>query len=321
MKKQKKSAWDPKNFALCRGVLALVLAFALMIINGFGFVYLLSSPTEITDGSGLAMNRYVSADVTYVMDICGEEVNEAGESVYYYAVTPLGNRFALIRFPADMLADVSALNQATLDFLTGESSVMGFHMPLVGMSKQADAEVYSLLFDWFEENKTWMSAAGVIGEDANATSYLVANVLQVDYAGSMPNTLSVLFSLAELVLVIYAIIVFIRMAQGKYNVDKKALKKAKREAEKAQKAAVKAEAETTAKAAQNKLAEEAKTAAAMLQETEAPADTSPCHCEASPQTGCGNPSSEEAPAEEVTAETAAEETPAEETAVTENADA
>lgn len=218
-----------KIFAICRMGVALVIAVVLLAVTGFGFVYPLTEAVEVSDGAELAGNKYVSADLNFIMSICGEEVKADGEAVAYYAIAPVGNQFVVLRFYADTHADVQALTDATMDFLTGETSVMRVHMPVKGMVSEADEAVQELLSQWFESNKDWMSAAGVVGPEPTAEAYLSSQMIRVDMAGTMSIEYTVALSVIALLMVLYAIIELCFMLRGKQEKPAKAEKKVKKE--------------------------------------------------------------------------------------------
>lgn len=221
-----------KIFALCRMGVALVAAIVLLAVTGFGFVPMLSGPVEITDGAELAGHSYVSYDLEYVMTVCGEEVRDNGDVTAYYAIAPVGNRFVVLRFPAELHSDVLSMTDATLAYLGGESSVMKIHMPVKGMVSQGSVDVYSLLSQWFESNKEWMSNAGVVGASPLAENYLVTEVIEVDRLGSLSGEYTVALSVIAMLLVIYAVVELCFMGKKKEEPAKAQKKEKPAKAEK-----------------------------------------------------------------------------------------
>lgn len=244
-----------KIFALCRMGVALVIAVVLLAVTGFGFVPMLTDPVEVTDGTQLADSSYVSCDLSYVMTVCGEEVKENGDVVAYYAIAPIGNRFVVLRFPAELHSDVLSMTDATLAYLGGESSVMKIHMPVEGMVSQGSVAVYSLLSQWFESNKEWMSNAGVVGASPLAEDYLVSEVIEVDRLGALSGEYTVALSVLALLLVVYAVVELCFMGKKKDAPAKKEKKEKPAKAEK--KEEVKAEPVTEAASEEELPAEEA----------------------------------------------------------------
>lgn len=286
---------NKKNFAFLRAALAVVLAVAVVAVSGFACVYQCKGPTAVQDGAQLADERYVSADVKWIMDVCGEEVNSAGKTLYYYAVAPVGNRFVLLRFGANMLDDLTALEKSTMDYLTGTSMAMDIHLPVRGMVEKAQPGAYSLLSEWFNNNIEWMNLAGVVGENPSASEYLANEVILVDQVGAMHYLASLGLTVLAALLVLYAVVELLLVASGFYKDSKVAARVAKRL--KAKKEKEKAAAKEAEKAAE-----------------EAPAVTEEAPNEEAP--------TEEAPAEEAPAEEASiEEVPVEETAAAEEAPA
>lgn len=219
---------NKKYFAFLRAALAVVLAAAVVAVSGFAFVYQCKGPTAVQDGAQLAGERYVSADVKWIMDVCGEEVSSEGKTLYYYAVAPVGNRFVLLRFGADMLDDLTALEKSTMDYLTGTSMAMDIHLPVRGMAEKAQPGAYSLLSEWFNANIEWMNLAGVVGENPSASEYLANELILVDQVGAMHYLASLGLSVLAALLVLYAVAELLLVASGFYKDSKVAARVAKR---------------------------------------------------------------------------------------------
>lgn len=201
------------KMALIRMGIALVLAMVLLAVTGFGFIPLLAGPVEVADGQELEGQRYVSADLEHVMTLCGEEVK--GETVVaYYAIAPIGNRFVTLRFDAALKGDIEQMVEATTAYLGGESRVMTVHMPIKGMVKEAGDDVYALLSQWFEANKDWMAAAGVVGPEPVEEEYLAAELIRVDELGSLKGSTTVALSAVAALLVLYALVELCFVAFG-----------------------------------------------------------------------------------------------------------
>ena len=259
-----------KIFALCRMGVALVVAVVLLAVTGFGFVYPMAGAMEVTDGTELAGNKYVSTDLKYIMTVCGEEVKADGTAVAYYAIAPVGDQFVILRFGAQAHGDVQTLAEATMDYLSGESSIMRVHMPVRGMAAPADAAVQELLSQWFEANKDWMSAAGVVGPEPKAEDYLCGQMIRVDMAGTMSIDYTVALSVLALLMVLYAIIELCFMLWGRKEspkAEKKEKKEKKAAAPKAEPAAVSEEAPAAEETPAEEVSEET-AAAEEAEETE-----------------------------------------------------
>ncbi len=258
-----------KLYALIRIVVALAAAVALLAATGFGFVPLMKGPTAITDGQELADADYVSADLTYMMTICGEELR-GEETVAYYAIAPIGNRFVVLRFDAALLEDINTLTEATESYLGGESRVMTVHMPVKGMTEPAADEVFALLSEWFESNKDWMNAAGVVGAEPTAEEYLAEELVRVDNAGRMSGEYTVVLSVIAALLALYALVELLFMLLGGKKEPKKAEKKSEKKAEK--KPEIKLETAAVAAAAVTEAEEAAEEAAEADEEIEEAAE-------------------------------------------------
>ena len=208
-----------KIFAVIRGAAAVVLSFALLWITGFAVMEIIRGSVVIEDGDELHAGEYVSADLTYIMDVCGVERRADGSAKAYFAVAPVGNKFVIVRFPASAYENVTALEAATMAFLRGEQTSIDFHMPVSGTSKHAPDEAVLLLEQWFEDNGTWMSRAGVIGTVEDYSVYLSDIMIdtgrfRLSYAWTM------VWSCASVALLLYGAAEFILAGAGVYD-DKK----------------------------------------------------------------------------------------------------
>jgi hypothetical protein len=138
------------------------------------------------------------------------EKSSSGKAVAYYAIAPVGNEFAVIRFPASSYEQILQLETETLDFLKGISSTMTCHMKTVGQTAEISEAASELLQSWFEDNASWMSQSGVISAVEDYDEYLCTAL-----------TLSVVAA----VLVAYALVELVLILTGVY--DPKAKKTAK----------------------------------------------------------------------------------------------
>lgn len=304
-------------FSAVRAAAALLLAAALLWVSGFAFVYQLGSATAVTDGSQLAEDEYVSADVKWIMDIPGQEVSRSsGRALYCYAVAPIGNRFVLLRFEADRLDDLKALKDETLALLNGERKAMSIHMPVSGMVEKAEPGAYSLLSQWFNNNIEWMTLAGVVGQDPSASDYLTDLCIMVDKIGAFDSDVSAALSIGALVLVLYALTEAVLLLTGYYRdsrVAARVIRRARREKEKA-KAERKAEREAQKLAAKAAAADKT----AVADKTEAPANSAAAADNAATDKTAA-PADNAAPAD--TAATANNAAPADSAAAADNATA
>jgi hypothetical protein len=208
---------NKKTFALVRAVAAGILAVVLVACTGFAAVDLLTGPTEVTQGSDLAAGDYVQADLTYIMDVCAVEKTSGGKAVAYYAVAPVGNQFAVVRFPADEFDSMIALEEDTLNFLQGVSSSMSFHLVVTGATAQTDDTTAALLSQWFDDNASWMSQSGVISAVEDYSEYLCPVMIQANRVGSVSYTTALTLSILALVLLVYGAIEIICLTTGVYN--------------------------------------------------------------------------------------------------------
>lgn len=217
---------NKKTFAWVRAAAALVLALIFLAVTGFAFTDMLAGPGSITDGAVIEDSAYLKADVMFVMDIVGVEKNAAGKEVAYYAVSPVGSSFMMIRYPlADSLA-VQGLEEETRKFLEGESLDMAFRVIVTGMVEPANDTVSGMLAEWFGENVDWMVTAGVIPQLEDYSAYISPYVLRAGTVGTMNYTAALVMTVLAALLVVYAIVEAVLVFGGVYN--KKPQKKQKK---------------------------------------------------------------------------------------------
>lgn len=208
---------EKKTFAIARIIAAVVLAAALLGITGFAATDILYGPTLVEEAGDLSDGVYVQADVAFVMDIIGVEKNGAGKEVAYYGVSPVGNTFAVVRYPAADFENVTALEEATASYLQGEALTMDFYMTVTGTVVPMGETLGGLFIDWFEQNADWMIAAGVIGETEDYSGYLCPYVIESGRVGTVDMAVAVIFSVLAALLAVYAIVEVLLVAMGVYN--------------------------------------------------------------------------------------------------------
>lgn len=210
-----------KNFAVCRGVAAVVLAVLLLACTGFGAFRLLGDPEPVTDSAQLQNGMYVRAELTYVMDIVGVERNGGGAVKAYYAVAPIGDQFVVIRFPASDAENVTALEEATDAYLQGKAVSIPFYMTVTGAARNMDEDTAALLAQWFSDNAGWMSQAGVISAIENYGDYLSGVMIDISGIGSVSVTAAIAAGIAAAALIIYAVAEFTLIGLGRYDKPRK----------------------------------------------------------------------------------------------------
>lgn len=218
---------NKKTFAWIRAALALVLAVVFLAVTGFAFVEMLAGPASVLAGAVIEDGAYLEADLSFVMDIVGVEKNAAGKEIAYYAVSPVGSSFMMIRYPIGDVAGLRDLEEETRRFLEGESLTMDFHMIVTGVAEPADNASNGLLAAWFAENVDWMVAAGVIPQEDDYSAYLSPYVLKAGTVGTMGYGAALTLTILALVLVVYAVAETVLVLTGTYN--KKPVKKQKKE--------------------------------------------------------------------------------------------
>ncbi|MCD7844718.1 MAG: hypothetical protein LUG57_02465 [Oscillospiraceae bacterium] len=230
--KTKKTS-SKKTFALIRALVAVLLAVILLAASGLAVINLLAGPTEVTDGSALTAGQYVQIDVSYVMDIIGAENDASGNPVAYYAVTPVGNQFVAIRFPASQYDEFAQLTTETNNYLTGTSSAMSYHIIVSGQTTDNITTVDRLLTQWYDSNSEWMISAGVIAEVSDGYTYLSAVTVQADRVGSVSYGAAIALTIIAALLIVYAVVELALILAGVYNPDyRKKAQKAKAPKEK-----------------------------------------------------------------------------------------
>ncbi len=215
---------ERKTCALVRLVAALVLAVILLGAAGSAVKALFRGPAPVEEADQLSDGAYVQTEVVFIMDVIGVEKTSGGRETAYYAVSPVGNTFVVVRYPAADFENAKALAAATQRFLQGEA-MMEFFMTVTGTVAPIEEEVGSLLIQWFEENADWMIASGVIGEMEDYSAYLCPMVIQSGQVGRVSQGIGVALMLLAALLVVYAIVEAVLLGRGVY--DRRPEKKAK----------------------------------------------------------------------------------------------
>ena len=210
-----------KNFAILRGAAAVVLALLLLVLTGFGAFRLMAGPETVTDSRALQNGAYVRVDLSYVMDVIGVEKNSAGAITAYYAAAPVGDQFVTIRFPASDAEHMLALEEATDAYLQGRAASIPFHMTVSGAARHMTEDTAALMAQWFGENATWMSQAGVITAVTNYGDYLSGVMIDTAGIGSVSVTAAVTAAVIAAALLIYAVAEFVLAGLGRYDKPRK----------------------------------------------------------------------------------------------------
>ena len=218
---------NKKTFAWIRAAAALALAVVFLAVTGFAFADMLAGPASVTDGAVIEDGAYLKADVTFIMDIVGVEKNAAGKEVAYYAVSPVGSSFMMIRYPLADSLGIQGLEEDTRKFLEGESLDMAFRMIVTGMAVPAGDTVTGMLAEWFADNVDWMVAAGVIPQLDDYSAYISPYMIKAGTVGTMSYGAALALTILAVLLVIYAIVEAVLVLCGVYN--RKPQKKQKKE--------------------------------------------------------------------------------------------
>lgn len=196
-----------KIFAIARIGAAVIAAVVLLACTGWAFVYLLGAPEEITQGAELTDGAYVTADVSYLMDICGvERVEGTGEAAAYFAIAPIGNQFVVLRFPAEEYDTIAAFEADTQAYLDGTRTTLPFRMSVTGMARELEEPVASLLSSWFSSNANRMSQSGLIAAVEDYGAYLCGCMIDTGSTGSVSVTAAVVMTVIAAVLIVYAVV-------------------------------------------------------------------------------------------------------------------
>ena len=213
-----------KLIAIVCAVVAVVAAFALLLSSGFGFIPLLrGAQTAPEEGADMQPGVYLQTDVRFVMDICAVERTASGDAVAYYAVSPMGNTFIMIRFPAAEYENVLTMKQATDDYLNGING-MGVHLAVTGTAVNLSEEVKGYLEKWFEDNSEQMSQSGLIAAVEDYSVYLSDVGIESGMVGGVRQVrvmTAVILSVAALVLLLLAVALFILAGVGAFEKKEK----------------------------------------------------------------------------------------------------
>ena len=206
-----------KNLAILRGAAAVVIAVVLLAATGFGALRLLAGPTPVTQGAELQNGAYVSADLTYVMDVIGVEYGSAGTARAYHAVAPVGDQFVMIRFPASDSENMMTLEEATDAYLQGRDPSLPFRLGISGAARHLDEDAAALLAQWFSDNAGWMSQAGVIAAIDNYGDYLSGVMIDTTGIGGVSVTAAVTAAVLAGLFLVYAVVEFVLVGTGFYT--------------------------------------------------------------------------------------------------------
>jgi len=212
---------DRKTMAIWGAICALALAVLLLACTGFGAFRLLRGPETVTEGEILEDGAYVSVDLAFVMDVIGVERNASGTETAYYAVSPVGDTFVLVRFPASDAENMRTLEDATDAYLQGQSRTLPFRLGVTGAARNMDEDTAELLARWFNENGSWMSQAGVIAAVEDYGTYLSGIEIDSGYVGGVPAGLAGAAGIAAAVLTVGAVAAFIVAGTGKIDASRK----------------------------------------------------------------------------------------------------
>ena len=206
------------NFALVRAAAALIAAVILLACTGWAFRFLLGEPTKVTQGADLTDGDYVTTDIGYIMDVCGVDRDDAtGAITAYYAITPIGDQFAVIRFPAADGDTLRAFEIETNSYLYGMQKTVGYRMSATGMARTLPEDVAALLSEWFAGVKETMIASGMIADTEDTSIYLCPCMIDTQNLGTVSTGMAVTMTVIAAVLAVYAVLELVLLACGVYK--------------------------------------------------------------------------------------------------------
>ncbi len=209
---------NKRGFAILRAAAAVVAAAVILFATGFAIARVIRGGETVTDTSALVNGAFVEIDAVFIMDIVGEERNAGGDITAYYAIVPVGDQFVTVRFPASWQDSIVTLRDASMAYLTGESSTMPYHILVTGTGRTlTDESVAQLTVDWFNENGARMVESGVIAEVDDYSVYLCPVLLDADRVGNVSVTAAVTLSVIAGVLLVYAVVEFTLVGVGVYG--------------------------------------------------------------------------------------------------------
>ena len=213
----------PVNFkfrhAVIRAISAVLLALIFLAITGFAFIKLISGPSSVSDFDNVSDGDYVTANISLIMDFYAEGyAHTDGDATTLYAVTAGDEYFYTVIVPKRYFDSANTINQDTLNFMLGTRSSLNRYFTVTGTIYTLSDTELSYLYNWFTENMQWLQSSDVIGEVSDYSDYLSVYALRVDYIGNLPTVWVYILSSLAWLLLVYAIIVFIRIALGKYSV-------------------------------------------------------------------------------------------------------
>ena len=206
-----------RSFALLRGCVAIALAVILLAVTGFGAADLLRGPTAVSEGTALRAGEYVQVDIQYILRTFAVERADNGAVLSFYGAVPMGTRFVPVRFTARQLEDAGLIESETADFLTGARDAMSVHFLVSGRVRPVGEDVAPLFRQWFDENVSWMTAAGVIADIDDPTQYLSGLVIEADRVGTMSYGWVVGLSVMAAALLLYALGEAVLVLAGFYD--------------------------------------------------------------------------------------------------------
>ena len=204
--------------AAVRAVSAVLLALALLAVTGFSFIKLMLGPDFITSFDNVSEGDYVSANISLIIDFYAEGYSHAGgDATSLYAVSAGDEDFYTIVVPKRYFDSANTINQDTLSYMLGTRSSLSRFFTVTGTVHVLSDSELSYLYQWFSDNMQWLQSTDVIGEVSDYSDYLSVYALRVDYVGRLPAVWVYVLSSIAWLLLVYAVIILIRFALGKYS--------------------------------------------------------------------------------------------------------
>lgn len=202
-------------FALTRIGAAIIAASIVLACSGWAFLFYFKSPQPIEQGAELTRDAYVTADMEFLMDICGVERTRGGSAKAYYAIAPIGDQFVLVRFPASDYDALAEFESATQAYLAGTQRNLPFHMTVTGMSAEPGETAAALLSSWFSDNVGWMERSGLIAEVDDHSVYLCPYMIDTGSVGTVGTTAAAVMTAVSAALLLWAAVEIVILCRGR----------------------------------------------------------------------------------------------------------
>ena len=196
--------------AWVRFAAALICAFVLLAVSGFGFVKLLRGPVAVASLVRVSPGDYVSQDLGKILDniTVGYRNDEPKE---VYAVAPVDRGIYVFCFPERWFYNEMLVREQTDAWLADPTVQTDRYLPVTGTAKTMPEELKPYVRAWFQQNEEALAQIGLIPEGAAMESCISECVIYVDRVGALPFGAVMLLTIPALVLIVYALLVLLRI--------------------------------------------------------------------------------------------------------------